>query len=56
MALYKVQTSLRLDPEVLDKITAIARLEERSTNAQYEYIIKEYIKKYEAENGPVEVE
>lgn len=55
MASYKIQTSLRVDPDVLEKITGISKTEGRSTNAQIEYAIKEYIRKYEAEHGPVNV-
>jgi len=53
MATDKVQTGLRLQESVLEKITAIAKQEHRSLNAQIEYIIQKYIKDYEIENGEI---
>jgi hypothetical protein len=50
---YKTQTSLRIDSDVLEKLTAIAKAEKRSVNAQIEYAVKENIRRYEAEYGPV---
>ncbi len=55
MATDKIQTGLRLKPPVLAKITAIAEAESRSLNGQIEYIVQEYIKKYEAIHGTVEI-
>lgn len=55
MKIFKTQTSLRIDAEVLEKLAIIARAENRSVNAQIEYAIKENIRRYEAEHGPVTV-
>lgn len=48
MRTFKTQTSLRIDAEVLEKLAAIAKAENRSVNAQIEYAIKENIRRYEA--------
>ena len=53
MRVFKIQTSLRLDNDLLEKLTVIAKAENRSVNAQIEYAVKENIRKYEAEFGPV---
>ncbi len=55
MATDKIQTGLRLREPDLTKITAIAKKEKRSFNGQIEYIVQEYIKKYEEEHGEVEI-
>ena len=51
MATDKIQTGLRLENEVLDKITYIAKKEKRSLNAQIEFLIQQAIDKYEKEHG-----
>lgn len=51
MATNKIQTGLRLDAEVLDKITYIAKIEKRSLNAQLEYITQKCIDEYERSHG-----
>lgn len=47
--------NLRISEEMNDKLTAIAKLEDRSKNKQIEYILKKYIQQYEAENGTIEI-
>jgi len=54
MSNYKIQTTLRLYPDVYEKVVAIAKAEHRSINAQLEFAIGENIKKYESEHGPIE--
>ncbi len=48
--------NLRISDEVDDKITIIAKLEQRSKNKQIEHILEEYIKKYETINGKIDIE
>ena len=56
MATNKIQTGIRFDPELLYKITHVARDNKRSLNAQLEYLAQECVKQYEAENGPIEID
>lgn len=55
MAVIKTQFTLRLDPETHVKIKKIAMEESRSLTNMIEYLIKKEIKRYEAENGQIEV-
>jgi hypothetical protein len=54
----KIQTGLRLEPDVLKKATWIAKKQKRSLNAQLEFAVQQCIEDYEAANGaiPIEVE
>lgn len=56
MATNKIQTGIRFEPEVLYKITHIAKQNVRSLNAQLEFLAKECIKEYEEENGEITVD
>ena len=56
MATSKIQTGIRFEPELLYKITYVARQNRRSLNAQLEYLAQECVKQYEAENGPVQID
>lgn len=56
MATNKVQTGIRFDPELLYKITYVAKDNKRSLNAQLEYLAQQCVKKYEAANGPIPVD
>ena len=51
MATNKIQTGLRLEEPALIKITAIAKRERRSLNAQLEYAVQKFIAEYESING-----
>lgn len=53
MAKNKVQTGLRLEPELLYKITQIAKYNKRSLNAQFEFLAEQCVRAYEAENGEI---
>lgn len=55
MAVFKVQTGLRLDEPTYDKLKALAESEARSINNLAEYIIKRYLADYEAAHGPLSV-
>jgi len=56
MATNKIQTGLRLEPELLEKITAIAKKERRSLNSQIEYAVLQFVEKYEREHDDVKVD
>lgn len=53
MAKNKVQTGLRLEPELLYKITQIAKYNKRSLNAQFEFLAEQCVRTHEAENGEI---
>ena len=53
MATNKIQTGIRFEPELLYKITQVARDNKRSLNAQLEYLAQECVKAYEAEHGEI---
>ena len=56
MATNKIQTGIRFEPEVLYKISYIAKENVRSLNAQLEFLAKECIKHYEEENGIIPID
>lgn len=56
MATNKVQTGIRFEPELLYKITHIAKDNKRSLNAQLEYLAQTCVKEYEAVNGSIPVD
>lgn len=51
MAIYKIQTSLRIDPDLLEKLTVVAKEEKRSINSEIEHIIREYVKRFDVKDG-----
>ena len=53
MATNKVQTGIRFEPELLYKISYVAKDNKRSLNAQLEYLAQICVKEYEASNGPI---
>lgn len=53
MAKIKIQTGLRLDEELYEKVKALAELEGRSINNLAEWIIRLYIQEYERKSGPL---
>lgn len=56
MATNKVQTGIRFEPELLYKITQVAKQNKRSLNAQLEYLAQECVKEYEKENGEIPID
>ena len=56
MATNKIQTGIRFEPELLYKISHIAKENKRSLNAQLEYLAQECVKEYEATNGNIPVD
>lgn len=47
--------NLRIDEELNEEIVKIAQEQGRSKNKQIEQILKEYVKKYQAENKAIEI-
>ena len=55
MATNKIQTGIRFEPELLYKITQVAKDNKRSLNAQLEYLAQQCVKDYENANGSIPV-
>ena len=53
MATNKVQTGIRFEPELLYKITQIAKKNQRSFNAQMEFLAEACVEEFERENGEI---
>lgn len=47
----KIQTGLRLDEEMYEKLKALSNIEGRSLNNLIEQIIRRFLSEYEAEHG-----
>lgn len=54
MATNKVQTGLRLNEVLYEKVRAIAAREQRSLNNLVEYVMQKYVEDYERKNGTVQ--
>ena len=55
MATSKIQTGIRFEPELLCKISKVAKANKRSLNAQLEFLAQNCVKEYECENGEIQV-
>lgn len=55
MAVVKPQFTLRLNEEVHIKLKKISKAESRSMTNMIEYLVKKEIKRYEAENGEIQI-
>lgn len=53
MPFAKIQTGLRLEEGLYEKLKALAYIEGRSLNNLMEYIARQYVTDYEAKNGPL---
>ena len=53
MATNKIQTGIRFEPELLYKITCVAKENKRSLNAQLEYLAQQCVREFEAVNGEI---
>lgn len=53
MPVSKVQTGLRLEEGLYEKVKTLSELEGRSLNNLIEYITRKYVADYEAQNGPL---
>ena len=56
MATNKVQTGIRFEPELLYKITQVAKVNKRSLNAQLEYLAQVCVEEFEHKNGKIPVD
>lgn len=56
MATSKVQTGTRFEPELLYKITYIAKKNKRSLNAQLEYLAECCVDEYEKIHGTIQLD
>lgn len=53
MATNKIQTGIRFEPELLYKISVVAKENKRSLNAQLEYLAQNCVKEFENANGSI---
>ena len=51
MSVSKIQTGLRLEEELYEKLKTLSSLEGRSLNNLVEFIVRRYVAEYEAQNG-----
>ena len=56
MSTNKKQTGIRFEPELLYKISFVAKQNKRSLNAQLEYLAQKCVEKYEQEHGVIVVD
>lgn len=56
MATNKIQTGLRLNETVYDKLRILSSRESRSLNNLIEYVLQRYLDEYEAANGVISVQ
>ena len=56
MTTTKIQTGLRLEPDILKKTTWIAKKQKRSLNAQLEFVVQQSVEEYESAHGPIPIE
>lgn len=55
MAVQKNPYPLRIDDVVMEKTKMIAAENGRSVNKEIEFLLRESIKNYEKEHGPIEI-
>jgi len=55
MAMPKVQTGLRLEEDMLIKLTYISKRNRRSINAQLEFLVQICIEEYESKHGEIPI-
>ncbi len=53
---YYSPFSLRVSEALLEKIKYIADLNKRSANKEIEFVLEQYVRKYEAEYGEINVQ
>ena len=56
MATSKIQTGIRFEEALLNKIAYVAKQNKRSLNAQLEYLAQICVNEYEKENGEIIIE
>lgn len=55
MPTNKIQTGLRLNETIYEKVKVISTREQRSMNNFIEFVVQRYIEEYERKNGEVEI-
>lgn len=53
MATSKIQTGLRLEEGLYEKLKILSEMEGRSLNNLVEFIVRRYVAEYEMQNGPL---
>lgn len=53
MATSKIQTGLRLDEQLYEKLKALAESDGRSLNNLIEHILRRYVADYETQQGAI---
>lgn len=53
MATAKIQTGLRLEESLYEKLKTLSDMEGRSLNNLMEFIARRYVAEYETKNGPL---
>ena len=56
MSKDRVQTGIRLEPELLYKISYVAKKNSRSMNGQIEFLVTQCIDEYELKHGSIPVD
>lgn len=51
MAVIKIQTGLRLEEELYEKLKTLSNAEGRSLNNLVEFIVRKYVTEYESQHG-----
>lgn len=55
MAANKIQTGLRINEQLYEKIRALAVKENRSMNNLIEYALQKYVEEHERQNGVISI-
>lgn len=53
MAVVKIQTGLRIEEELYEKLKTLSIQEGRSLNNLAEFILRRYVSEYEAQHGSI---
>ncbi len=56
MSTNKIQTGIRFEPELLYKISHVAKRNKRSLNAQLEYLAQQCVEEFEKSEGVIPVD
>lgn len=56
MATNKIQTGIRFEPDLLYKISYVAKQNKRSLNAQLEFLAQQCVDEFEKHKGEIEVD
>lgn len=56
MSTNRIQTGIRFEPELLYKITYVAKQNKRSLNAQLEFLAEVCVNEYEKDHGEIPID